>query len=87
MNLVLIIWTDTGMKMGWKDVSEIAKWAENEENFTITTVGYLVGESDDWIIVAPSYTQLGDVANPTRIQRGCIKDIEVLHYAKEAESD
>lgn len=87
MHLVKVTWLDTGVSMGWKTPQQLVEWCDDDENFKITSLGFLAVDAPEWIVIVPTYSESGDMANPTRIQKGVIIDMEVLHYGKEAECD
>lgn len=86
MDLVMVTWVDAGMKMGWQSALEAMEWAEDDDKFTVTSMGYLFGESDEYIVLISSVTSGNQVCNPLRIRKKNILYKDVL-YATKAESD
>ena len=78
MRILLVYWLDAGLKMGWQDVDVVKNWTEDESNFLCTTVGFVAGESDEFLVLIQGDTK-GSVLNPVRIQKENIVGIEELN--------
>lgn len=77
MRIVCVTWKDAGGKSGWQDTAALPSWAEDEDHFTITTVGIVVAESEEILVLAPSLTVDGSSAlDPIRIYQHAIVEIE-----------
>ena len=76
--VVHVMWTDAGHMRDWNPGDKVADWAEDEDQFIVKTAGHLIGEHDDWILVALSFTDTGMVHSPKRIMRASILDMEVF---------
>ena len=76
--VVHVMWTDAGHISGWSTQAEVANWSENEDQFIVKTAGHLIGEHEDWILVALSFTEAGMIHSPKRIMRASILDMEVF---------
>lgn len=75
MRLVLVMWHDAGGRSGWQKVSEAMDWATDEGNFDVTTVGFVIAESENALVLAPSVS--GDkILDPIRIPQSSIDHIE-----------
>jgi hypothetical protein len=85
--VVRIAWVDAGHRRDWGTAEEVADWAEDDEKFTVKTAGHLVGEHEDWLLIAPSFTEEGNIHSPIRIMRANIISMEVLDGNEETESD
>ena len=75
MRLVLVVWTDAGGRSGWQDADEVVRWANDDENFSIVTVGFVMAESEDALLLAPSVSG-NKVLDPIRIPQRAIEHIE-----------
>jgi hypothetical protein len=86
MQIVYIVWKDTCHLNNWKHITEIAEWAENAEVSRIVTVGWLVGEGEDWIVVSPTVSHANKQAHsPMKIYNDQIE--EITYGYEETESD
>ena len=79
MRILKVTWKDAGGKNGWQKMDEVLPWADNEDHFTITTVGIMVAESEEVIVLAPSITVDGISAlDPIRIYQHSIVECEEI---------
>lgn len=86
MRLVLVIWTDAGGRSGWQDVDQVLNWAEQDEEFSIVTVGFVMAESEEALLLAPSVSG-NKVLDPIRIPQRAIEHIEDISLEDEEEED
>ena len=86
-DVVRVTWVDAGHRHDWGTAGEVARWVEDARKFTILTAGFLIGESDDWVLIAPSYTDEGMAHSPIRILKISIISMEVLDGNKETKFD
>lgn len=72
--LVDVRWTDSCSDGNWRYTSDIG-----EETTDITTVGYIVKDEENYIVIAQSLCKDPKlVCNTMAIPRGCIKEIITL---------
>ena len=85
-------WIDAGDVILRTSTGEKAMWISKETLETynagkLASIGYLVAESKDYILLAGSYdSETGDVSVVQMIPRGCVTDVERLYiksYFKE----
>ena len=77
--LVEVIWDDAaGLKDGWKATHEMP------DPCIALSVGFLVRESDDHIIIAQDTDAEGSHNGRTQIPRGMVKKIRVIRKADKA---
>lgn len=78
--LVEVIWDDaTSLSQGWKNKDEFAK--EELVPEIVLSVGFVVKETDDHLILAMDTDSDGDHASRSQIPKGMIKKIKVLKKA------
>lgn len=91
MKIAHVYWVDAGMKMGWQIEAAALAWADDVANFMVSTVGFVVEETDEYLVLVQGVTSDSDdnVLNPVRIQKGNIIGIQELkpYDRKEAEFD
>ena len=70
---VYIEWRDAAdLGMRWNDRQEIAKGPETHGDL-ITTVGFIVRETDDWLVLAAMWRgQMDQAANAFMVPKACI---------------
>jgi hypothetical protein len=81
MRVVQVFWIDAGGKHGWEKIDKITDWFQKEENFMVDTVGLLLAENDDFIVLAMG-TSTDSVLNVTRISKNSIIRMKELKYAE-----
>lgn len=86
MKLVEIVWLDAGSKNGWFKPEEVANWAHDDLNFTVTTVGYMFGQNPDSICLVMGDSE-DHYMNPVRIQKSSIIQERELNYGQKAKPD
>lgn len=78
-DIVRVTWKGSGYLGGWHTPVQLANWADPEEDFTMITTGYLVGEHEDWIAIAQTYVRPSGMSfSVTRIPQTAIVDMEVI---------
>lgn len=81
MKPVEVVWVDIEeLSGGWHDQDEVDKFISEVKNRTVTHIGYLYEEDDDYIVLADSFAG-GDYGTLNIIPRGCIKSIRELKYS------
>lgn len=86
-SLVYVLWTDAGHLRDWNTANKVADWAESD-HLTVETAGLLVGEHEDWILVALSVNVTGGmVHSPLRIMRANILEMEVFDEYQKTKFD
>ena len=75
--IIEVIWEDSYSRLGWGDVSEAVREAL-EHNFRCVSVGYLLEETEDRIVLVRSlaFPDLVDALHV--IPKSCIYDIRAL---------
>ena len=77
--LVLVTWEDITNTATWGDADEIKDWQHFEFDHVCFSVGYLVHDAEDHIILAAQVTRdFKAMAMASRIPKGVIKSIEAL---------
>lgn len=68
----MVEWSDScSSRAGWEYVEDIAEWGKTE--FVIHSIGHVVYEDDNCIVISMSYGIHNDTATETmRIPKGCI---------------
>lgn len=81
--VVEVIWTDAGMNMepGWRPMDEILE----HEPPIIHSVGYLVKDTDDYLLVVPHFSKSGNEVGMGEmlINRSQIQSIEVFQRSSD----
>lgn len=78
--MVEIIWDDaTSLSQGWKEAAEFDKESIKPE--IVLSVGFIVKETVDYIILAMDTDGDGDHASRSQIPMGMIRKIKVLRKA------
>ena len=84
--LVCVYWKDITVDCGWVTLEQLQKWGKDSFNETCKTVGYLVHESKDYVIVASSCAIFTDsdiqFNNPIMIMSSVITKIVTLTEKK-----
>jgi len=80
MKTVIVVWEDIiDIKPGqWLDLHDALQheYLTKSGTFTVETLGFLMEENDDYILMCSSkFTDNSQVNNLSRIPRGCIKSI------------
>ena len=77
-DLVLVTWDDAaGLKHGWTSKNEAI------EPYIVTSVGFLIRESQDHILIAQDTDGEGSHNGRTQIPRGMVKKMKVLRKRDE----
>jgi len=84
--LVLVEWIDSGMAIGqtWKKPDAFVEEVHENSNFLlVTTVGYLLHEDDEHLVLAQSRDQHNDqYLNAQVIYRPCVQKIRNITQKK-----
>ncbi len=51
--IFLIQWKDVICYEGWKDAEEIGTWGREETSSVMETIGYLLKDNNDYLIISP----------------------------------
>ena len=71
--LVMVVWTDTISKSGWMGEESIDQWMQ-ENTWLVHSVGYLVRETPEFLVLAPSWAKdEKQCLNLTKIPRAWAK--------------
>lgn len=79
--MVRVEWIDSGMSRseGWEDAQDIVRALTEEGSFEVVTIGWLIHEDDERIIVAQSHDTFNDAYyNAHAIYRPCVRSIRDL---------
>ena len=77
--LVLVMWEDITNTAEWGDAAQIKGWQHFEFEHVCFSVGYLVHDAEDHIILAAQVTaDFKAMAMASRIPKGVIKSMVVL---------
>jgi len=81
IKLVKVTWDDVcSPHESWSSVEDLKSWAIERRNLGMVTIGYLICEETDYIIVGATHdTKEGDFGDISMIPRGMIKSIEVIN--------
>lgn len=74
MRLVYIEWLDSAGLPGWQSVEKVGDFAAKVDCMCIS-VGLVVAESEDVIVIAQSVSSEGIILNPTAIPQRSILEI------------
>lgn len=78
MKPVEITWVDIEeLSGGWHDQDEVDKFISEVKNRTVTHIGYLYEEDEEYIVLLDSFAG-EDYGTLNIIPRGCIKSIKHL---------
>ena len=79
-NLCEVIWDDaTSLSQGWKNPEEFAKEPIKPE--IVLSVGFVVKETEDYLILAMDTDSDGDHASRSQIPKGMVRSMKVLRKA------
>jgi len=75
--LVEVIWDDaTSLSQNWENKDEFAKKPLKPE--IVLSVGFLVKESDDYLVLAMDTDSDGDHASRSQIPKGMVRKLKIL---------
>jgi len=80
-DIIEIVWLDSfNSSSGWKNSDEIEKWINDRPFFTCKSIGYMIKETTDYVILGQTKDEnsYGDVMGLTSITKGTIKSIRRL---------
>ena len=78
--MVRITWREAGHLDGWQDLVAIENWSSHDDDFIVNTTGYMVKDTEDFIVVAPCYIKsAAKVFSAVRIPQTAIIGMEVIH--------
>ena len=72
----LVIWQDPETLSGWRETDEVHAWAKVPLG-TCMSVGFVVDENDDTIVIAPNVAR-GGFGEPTKIAKSLMQERMVL---------
>lgn len=76
---VTVRWVDSACRVAWRDLEEL----EEDKPTTCETMGWLVKEEKEYVIVAASRDDVNDRwADSTSIPRGCVLGIQALSLGR-----
>lgn len=79
-NLVEVIWDDaTSLSQGWKEREDFDK--EEIKPEIVLSVGFLVKQSDDYLILAMDTDGDGDHASRSQIPMGMVRKLKIIRKA------
>lgn len=80
MKIVKVSWTDSELNSGWNSVRSYKKFARNGSRHSYTTVGALIEDCEEFILVAQSWSvRPGRVVDAgMKIPRGCVRKVKIL---------
>lgn len=89
--LAKIVWDDPWASGGWTELDEALAMADDPARGVCETVGWIIKETDDYIVVVGSLglsfdgnRQVGDVF---KCPRSCIREIVGLHLGRLVHGD
>ena len=80
--LYLIHWVDALSDIGWADKEKVMNWG-SVDDFVISEVGWLIKETDKYLIITSQCSEDGDFGNRTRIPKGWVKHKKKLTIRKD----
>jgi hypothetical protein len=86
VRLLEVTWVDSGIKAGWQKFSNIFEWMEDEEYFQVVTVGLLLAEHPDYIVLLQG-TSVDNGLSPIRIIRSNIISLKEYENGTEIAPD
>jgi hypothetical protein len=79
MKLVQVVWEDImTLDHSWKNIQECVDEAKKLRQLDFTTVGYLIHEEEDFVLVASTYDGENEYNDVSMIMRSVIKEIRHL---------
>jgi hypothetical protein len=64
---------------GWRALDEVKEWADDHDNFIVEAAGYMIGDSEDFVMLVPMYTRnASNVGHAIVIPQRAIMDMEVI---------
>jgi hypothetical protein len=87
MKLVQVDWVDSTSSNDWRPVADAKRKAEEENALFCSSVGFLVADMPDYVLLACSYTpptseDAETVANTMQIPRCAIQSIRPLQVGR-----
>lgn len=76
--LVKIIWIDPTSESAWQNEKEIDKWAIEVSKEKCISVGWIIRENKDYIIIASDRNDAGEWANTNLIYKSLVQSIKNL---------
>ena len=83
--LIYIEWCDaTSYGTGtWQELDELKAWAKNEDSWLIKEVGFVIEETDEYLLLVSQVSDNGNVGNAMKIPKGWVrKRIELTEHVK-----
>ena len=62
----------------WEDIVQDPTWETNVDCLTVTSVGYLLENSEKYLKIGTSITEDGEIAGITAMPKGCVVSIKFL---------
>lgn len=82
MPIVEVKWLDSNSFNGWNRPSDIKEGMQEKDHLHGKTCGYLFYEDDFQIVIVPSQSQAGNVADAICIPQACVVERKVLKKLK-----
>lgn len=83
MDIVHVVWKDTGVLEGWTDISLVCYAFDDIGNRTHDTIGFLLFDNEDWIAIANGWNGTNGSAYQTLIiPQSSIIEMEVRGHAE-----
>jgi hypothetical protein len=80
--IYLVTWVDAGQRAGWHNRDEVENWAKDLSEFVVFTVGFIIVEDDEYLVIAQGMTSKELLLSPVRIRRENILSMEALDGKK-----
>jgi hypothetical protein len=62
----------------WEDIVQDPTWETNVDCLTVTSVGYLVENSEKYLKIGGSITEDGEIAGIIAMPKGCVLNVKFL---------
>ena len=82
--LIYIEWCDAAsMSNEWEDVSVVLKWAEGDDSWLVCEVGFVLKETDEYLLLCSQMNDKGNVGDVIKIPKTWVRRrVELGEYVK-----
>ena len=79
MKRVQVEWLDSMTDGGWSDRDDAIRRAEHPDVLRVTSVGYLIADTDEWLLLATSHGPHADIVQGcVQIPREIVREVREL---------
>ncbi len=76
--IVWVDWMDSFEGNGWRSYYSHPEWNPPASEFIINSVGWLIEEKEEGIVISNSISQIEEVNSPMFIPWGCVQEWGVI---------